>query len=188
MLLEVLLVSDDVGLGTGIHYLLEEAVNAGDANQVGSNTEIAGKPNAAVEQGSLPAGVGYDNNPGILYNPAMGQQSYTVHHYVHHIQHDGSVNTTQLADSNSSPPSGYRQGAYIVPNNMNPDARSWGGSSGYDMGRGSHIYNSGSNVVHHHYYGSGGAGGGYGARGESHFGRFSPNAFDGAGKISGFTD
>ncbi len=165
----------------------EELVKDSNASQVGSNTELQGKPDVAAEQGSVPAGVGYSNNPGVLYDPAMGQQSYTVNHYVHHIHHDGSVTTSQLADSNSAPPSGYRQGTYLVPNNENPNARSWGGYSGYDMGS-RHTYNSGANVVHHHYYGSNGPGTGYGASREKSFGQWHPNAFDGAGSINGFTD
>lgn len=164
----------------------EEIVNTGNANQVGSNTQVEGKPDEDAEQGKLPPGVGYANNPGILYDPAMGQQSYTVHHYVHHIQHDGSSESAE-ALSNAPPPSGYRAGHYVVPDNENPNARSWGGYSGYDMGT-RHVYSAGANVTNHHYGGSGGPGGNYGASGERSFGRWHPNAFDGAGRINGFTD
>jgi hypothetical protein len=75
------------------------------------------------------------------------------------------------------------QGRYIVPDNEDPNTRSWGGYSGFNLGGAHHIYQSGSNVVHHHYYG--GTGPGARTGGNSNFGRFHPNADDGGGSIGG---
>lgn len=165
----------------------EAMVNQGNAGQVGGNAEVAGRPDVAAEQGAMPAGVGYSNNPGELYNPAMGQHTY-VHHVIHHVHYNGTAAGAE-ALNNTAPPSGYVQGRYVVPNNENPNARSWGGNSGYNLGIGgvSHIYQSGANVVHHHYYYGGVPGAG--APGERSFGRFDPNANDGEGAVTeGFDD
>ncbi|MDG2031282.1 MAG: hypothetical protein P8J45_09785 [Phycisphaerales bacterium] len=159
----------------------EARINGGNANQVGSNAEVAGKPDPSAEQGALPQGVGYSNNPGVLYDPAMGQHTY-IHHVVHHVHYNGAPGDAE-ALNNTPPPSGYVQGRYIVPDNEDPNTRSWGGGSGFNLGGAHHIYQSGSNVVHHHYYG--GTGPGARTGGNSNFGRFHPYADDGGGSIGG---
>jgi hypothetical protein len=160
----------------------EAMVNNGNAQQVGGNAEVAGKPDVSAEQGALPQGIGYSNNPGVLMDPAMGQHTY-IHHVVHHVHYNGTDDGA-AALNNTPPPSGYVKGQYIVPDNENPDARSWGGYSGYNLGGANHIYQAGSNVVHHHYYGGNGNAGGV-SQGERNFGRFRPNADDGGGAVTG---
>lgn len=162
----------------------ESRMNSANSNQVGSNTEVAGKPDQSAEQGALPQGVGYSNNPGELYDPAMGQHTY-IHHVVHHVHYNGSPGDAE-ALSNAAPPSGYNQGQYVVPDNENPNARSWGGGSGFNLGAGTHIYQSGANVVHHHYYSGTGPGATTGVN--SNFGQFHPNANDGGGTVGGGFD
>ena len=184
----------------------EEQINAAQEGQIGQNTEVAGKPDVAAEQGAMPPGVGYSNNPGVLYDPAMGQRTY-VHHYIHHIYHNGSAPDDGANAAPAPPPSGYRRGAYIVPDNEDPnDRRGGGGNFGaYNLPI-QHTYNG---PVSHHYYGGANiAGGGYGATPEGSgvpsgfggdsstggatswgtFGAWHPNNFDGAGSIGGFTD
>ena len=176
----------------------EAQMQEAQAGQIGSNTEVAGKPDVATQQGALPPGVGYDNNPGELYNPAMGQRHY-VHHYVHHIYHNGS---SAIANANTPPPTGYSRGAYVVPDNEDPNDR--GDTAGGLMGAYNlpiqHTYHA---PVTQHYYGgypnnnqgSGVPSGFFGYGSDSSggttwgkFGQWHPNALDGAGTIGGFTD
>ena len=170
----------------------EEVVEQGNENQVGQSTQSAGRPDLAAEQGAMPSGVGYDNNPGELYDPAVGHHTY-IHHYIHHYHHDGS--------QSAPPPSGYVRGAYVVPDNENPnDRRSHPGMIGaYNLPI-QHTYHG--NVTHNYYGGypqisdgSGVPSGFFGAGGNTsagttwgRFGAWHPNAFDGAGAIGGFTD
>lgn len=142
----------------------------------GQNEEIPMTREQAEAQDSAPAetpaGTGYNNNPGILSNPAMGN-SNTVHHVVHHVHYSAS----------GAPPTGYRSGVYEVPNNENPDARKNTSMTQHYHLPAQHVYNS--NVTqHHHYYNYGSTN--YGKN--SNFGQWHPNAFDGAGSIDGFTD
>lgn len=177
----------------------EALVNQNKSQRIGSNTEVAGKPDPATQQGAMPPGVGYDNRPGVLYDPSTGVMHYgpnTVHHVVHHVHytHGGSAD-----------PSGYNRGDFETPDNENPNARggfAYGGVArgGGGLGPQSHTYNG--NVVQHHYYGGGGTGvpggfygGGWGQgwRGGAtlwgnHIGQFHPYAANGAGRTEGFTD
>ena len=68
----------------------EAMVKENRSQQIGSNTEVAGKPDPATQQGAMPAGVGYNNRPGVLYDPSTGTMHYgpdTVHHVVHHVHY-----------------------------------------------------------------------------------------------------
>lgn len=152
------------------------AVNAGNAGMVGGNAEVAGKPDMS-QQGATPQGVGYSNNPGMLYNPAMGQHTY-IHHVIHHVHHD-AASAAAAGLGNGAPPSGYQQGQYVVPNNENPDMRQFTGMPAYNLAP-QHVYHAGVNVTHHHYYGAAPAG--------SAIGHWNPYANDGAGSVEGFTD
>ena len=154
----------------------EAAVNAGNADMVGGNAEVAGKPDMA-QQGAMPQGVGYSNNPGMLYNPAVGQHTY-IHHVIHHVHHD-AASAAAAGIGNGTPPSGYQQGQYVVPNNENPDMRQYGGMPAYNLAP-QHVYHPGVNVTQHHYYGAAPAG--------SSIGHWNPYANDGSGSIEGFTD
>jgi hypothetical protein len=177
----------------------EALVNVGNENQVGENTQVEGKPEVADEQGAMPQGVGYANNPGELYDPAVGRHTY-VHHYIHHIYHDGSAASAE-ADDNAPPPSGYVRGSYVVPDNENPnDRRSGRGLIGAYNLPVQHTYHG--NVTHNYYggyrndnQGSGVPSGFFGNQSNTSagttwgkFGAWHPDAFDGAGSIGGFTD
>ena len=173
----------------------EALVKQNRSQQIGSSVEVAGKPDPATQQGAMPPGVGYDNRPGVLYDPATGTIHYgpnTVHHVVHHVHYTygGSPN-----------PSGYNGGEFEVPDNENPNDRGgirYGGAlrGGGGLGPHSHTYNG--NVIQHHYYGGGGTGvpggfygGGWGGGATlwgNHIGQFHPYAANGTGRTEGFTD
>ena len=154
----------------------EAAVNAGNAGMVGGNAEVAGRPDPA-QQGATPPGVGYSNNPGILYDPARGQHTY-IHHVIHHVHHE-AASAAAAAAAGGTPASGYRQGGYVVPDNENPYLRALGGLPAYNLAP-QHVYHAGANVTHHHYYGTAP----YGAHGV----QWNPYANDGSGAVEGFTD
>lgn len=168
----------------------EAMVNQNKSQRIGSNTEVAGKPDPATQQGAMPPGVGYDNRPGVLYDPSTGTMHYgsnVVHHVVHHVHYTYGGSAT---------PSGYTKGQFETPDNENPNARggfAYGGvARGGGLGPNSHTYNG--NVVQHHYYGGGGTGAPMGFNGTSatmwgnHIGQFHPFAANGTGRTEGFTD
>ncbi|MEE2681022.1 MAG: hypothetical protein VX641_01490 [Planctomycetota bacterium] len=195
----------------------EAMMNANNVSLGTSNEEIPGKPDVAAQQGATPPGVGYDNIPGVQYDPALGTLHYgdgVQHHIVHHVHYNASAGAT------SAPaPTGYVQGGFEIPNNENPNARRGGyGSVNGRLGGASfsgiqtngygipvqHTY-SGTRPRNARYGGSYGAdrtndgtgvprgfyvngGGGLGTDWRGRFGSFHPMALNGTGVTSGFTD
>ena len=172
----------------------EAMVEQERSQQIGSNTEVAGKPDPATQQGAMPPGVGYDNPPGVLYDPATGTMHYgpnVVHHVVHHVHY---------TFGGSAAPSGYSKGQFVTPDNENPNARGgiqYGGVA-RGVGVGPNGRSNNGTVVHHHYYGGGATGVPAGFNGGSwsggatmwgnHIGQFHPFAANGTGRTDGFTD
>ena len=71
----------------------EEMANANNVSLGASSEEVPGKPDVAAQQGATPPGVGYDNIPGVQYDPALGTLHYgdgVQHHIVHHVHHDAA--------------------------------------------------------------------------------------------------
>ena len=193
---EAMMYANDVSLGTG-------------------SEQVPGKPNVAAQQGATPPGVGYNNIPGVQYDPALGTLHYgdgVQHHVVHHVHYDGSTGV-----SSAPAPTGYVRGGFEIPDNENPDSRGYGGYGGNDgrMGGGGFngIRTNGYNLPVQHTYSAarhgnnryagsyGGArsnygtgvpggfgGGGVGTDWSGKFGSFHPMAANGTGVTSGFTD
>ena len=177
----------------------EESMNAENASLGGSSTEVAGKPDVGTQQGSVPQGVGYNNAPGVVYDPGLGTLHYgpgVQHHVVHHVHYAGGTGVTS-----TPPPSGYVQGGIEIPNNENPNARGGrmsgitanaynlpaqhlsGGTTRYG---GRSAINNGTGVPAG-FYGGQSWGGGATTWGNN-FGQFRPMARNGTGVTEGFTD
>ena len=206
------------GQSTGVRMTREQAeamMNANNASLGESSQEVAGKPDVAGQQGATPQGVGYDNIPGVQYDPALGTLHYgsgVQHHVVHHVHYDGGT-----AVSAAPAPTGYVQGGFEIPNNENPNSRGYGDGGGYGRGGGGfngirtnqynmpvqHTYSGarGGNAnrygagrsnygtgVPGGFYGGGGGDGGGATHWQGQFGSFHPMANNGAGVTSGFTD
>jgi hypothetical protein len=196
----------------------EAMMNSNTASLGNSSEEVAGKPDVSAQQGATPQGVGYNNIPGVVYDPALGTLHYgdgVQHHIVHHVHYDGSGGV-----SSTPPPTGYVRGSIEIPDNENPNSR--GGNYGGDGRRGggmngirTNAYNMpvqhttsgarGGNRNGARYDGSyranttgtGVPGGFYGAGSDSgggattwgnNFGNFRPMARNGTGVTEGFTD
>ncbi|MAJ46247.1 MAG: hypothetical protein CBC35_02915 [Planctomycetes bacterium TMED75] len=195
----------------------EAMMNSNTASLGNSSEEVPGKPDVAAQQGATPQGVGYNNIPGVVYDPALGTLHYgdgVQHHIVHHVHYDGSGGV-----SSSPPPTGYVQGAIEIPDNENPNSRGGGYRGNYRGGGGMNgIRTNAYNMpVQHTTSGArgnrnggrnnggyqanttgtgvpggffvGGTGGGYGATTWGNdFGHFKPMARNGSGVTEGFTD
>ena len=180
----------------------EAAMNSQNSGLGESSTEVAGRPDVAAQQGALPQGVGYNNVPGVVYDPAIGTLHYgsgVQHHIVHHVHYAGSGGV-----SSAPPPSGYVRGAIEIPNNENPNSRG-GGMNGiranaYNIpaqhlsggtarygGANRYMANDGTGVPSGFYAGSGSWVSGATTWGD-HFGRYNSFARNGNGVTEGFTD
>ena len=177
----------------------EEAMNEQNAGLGDSSVEVAGKPDVAAQQGSTPQGVGYDNVPGVVYDPGMGTLHYgsnVQHHIVHHVHYNGSAGF-----SPAPPPSGYVQGGIEIPDNENPNTRAGGMdgirtnaynipaqhlSGGTARSGARYRANYGTGVPSGFYAGN--TWGGGATSWGNHFGQFKPMARYGSGVTEGFTD
>ena len=195
----------------------EAKMNQNNINQGDGSVEVAGKPDVATQQGATPSGAGYNNIPGVLYDPALGTINYgdgVQHHIVHHVHYDGSNSV-----SYTPPVGGYSRGTFEIPDNENPNARGGGYGNGYrGNGRMGGLRTNAYNIpVQHTYsgargnrnapryggsyradtrgtgvpagfYGHGSGGGGGATTWGNDFGHFRPMAMNGAGVTEGFTD
>ena len=173
------------------HEQAEAMMNANNVSLGASNEEVAGKPNVAAQQGATPQGVGYDNIPGVQYDPALGTLHYgdgVQHHIVHHVHYDGSTAVSSAASS-APAPTGYVQGGFEIPDNENPDSRGYGDGGGLGrMGGGGFngIRTNGYNIPVQHTYsaarrGNNRYGGGSYGGSRSNYGTGVPGGFYGGG-------
>lgn len=194
----------------------ESMMNSNNTSLGNSSVEVPGKPDVAAQQGATPQGVGYNNIPGVVYDPALGTLHYgdgVQHHIVHHVHYDGSASV-----SSTPPPTGYVRGSIEIPDNENPNARGGGYRGGGDRRGGgmngirTNAYNmpvqhtssgargnrngsrysfrpdtTGTGVPGGFYTGGSGSGGGATTWGND-FGHFRPMARNGTGVTEGFTD
>lgn len=170
----------------------EEMANANNVSLGASSEEVPGKPDVAAQQGATPPGVGYDNIPGVQYDPALGTLHYgdgVQHHIVHHVHYDGSTGV-----SSAPAPTGYVQGGFEIPNNENPNSRGYGDGGGDGRGmRGGFngIRTNRYNIPVQHTYSAARRGGGqyagnYGGRNYGGGAYGAPRSNDGTGVPSGF--